>query len=157
MIYLTMSFLLFFAVLAVFLKDVLLSVLSLATVSALLSILFFQLGCPVAGVFELSVGAGLITVLVVLTISFIQTRKEKRQERKILWALIALAASALVFFLFQTTTRLMLPSTIPPAGWGEVGEVLWKLRAFDLVPQVLVVLSAVFGILALLRREKGEQ
>ena len=156
MTYLTMSFLLFFAVLAVFLKDVLLSVLSLATVSALLSVLFFQLGCPVAGVFELSVGAGLITVLVVLTISFIQTRKEKRQERKILWALIALAASALVFFLFQTTTRLIYPSAIPPAGWGEVGEVLWKLRAFDLVPQVLVVLSAVFGILALLRREKGE-
>ncbi len=156
MTYLTMSLLILFAFLAVFLKDVLLSVLSLASVSALLSILFFQLGCPVAGVFELSVGAGLITVLVVLTISFIQTRREKGQERRILWVLVALAASALVFFLFQTATRLAYPSSIPPAGWGEVGEVLWKLRSFDLVPQVLVVLSAVFGILTLLRREKGE-
>ena len=54
MIYLTMGLMLVFALLAIFLKDILLSVLSLAAVSTLLSIAFFQFGAPVAGAFRWS-------------------------------------------------------------------------------------------------------
>ncbi|MCR4433101.1 MAG: NADH-quinone oxidoreductase subunit J [bacterium] len=153
MIYLTLGFLLFFALLAVFLRDTLLSVLSLATVSALLSIAFYQLNSPVAGAFELSVGAGLITVLAVLTISFLQKRKEKKQPGAALWLALSLALAALVFFLFQALWPQVLADIIPETSWGEVGEILWKVRLFDLLPQILVILAAVLGILALLRKE----
>lgn len=156
MTYLTMAFLVLFAVLAILLPSTLMSVLSLAAVSALLSIVFFQLGAPVAGVFELSVGAGLITVLAVLTISFIQTRKVKKQVRTELWIVASFAAAALFFFIFNTLSPWVSPSSMPPVNWGAVGEVLWRLRAFDLLPQALVILSAVLGILVLLRPEKGE-
>ncbi|MEI6530752.1 MAG: NADH-quinone oxidoreductase subunit J [bacterium] len=156
MTYLTMAFLILFAVLAILLPSTLMSVLSLAAVSALLSIVFFQLGAPVAGVFELSVGAGLITVLAVLTISFIQARKVKKQVRTELWIVASFAAAALFFFIFNSLSPWVSPSSVPPVNWGAVGEVLWRLRAFDLLPQALVILSAVLGILVLLRPEKGE-
>ncbi len=157
MIYLTLGFLLFFALLAVFVRDTLLSVLSLATVSALLSIAFYQLNAPVAGAFELSVGAGLITVLAVLTISFLQKRKERKQFGYALWIALSLALAALIFFLFQALWPQALANVIPETSWGEVGEVLWKVRIFDLLPQILVILSAVLGILALLRKEGKEK
>ncbi|MCR4428041.1 MAG: hypothetical protein NUV68_01675 [Caldiserica bacterium] len=153
MIYLTLGFLLFFALLAVFLRDTLFSVLSLATVSALLAIAFYQLNSPVAGAFELSVGAGLITVLAVLTISFLQKRKEKRQPGAIFWVSLSLALAAFLFFLLQALWPQVFSQAIPATTWGEVGEVLWKVRVIDLLPQILVILSAVFGILALLRKE----
>jgi NADH:ubiquinone oxidoreductase subunit 6 (subunit J) len=153
MVYLTLGFLLLFALLAVLLRDILLSVLSLAAVSALLSIAFYQLNSPVAGAFELSVGAGLITVLAVLTISFVQKRKEKRQAGAVLWVALSLAAVALIFFLFQALWPQALANVFPETAWGDVGEVLWKVRLFDLLPQILVILAAVLGILALLRKE----
>jgi NADH:ubiquinone oxidoreductase subunit 6 (subunit J) len=155
MIYFTLSLLLIFALLAIFLKDNLLSVLSLAAVSALLAIVFFQLQAPVAGVFELSVGAGLITVLAILTISFIQSKHEKAQPGALLWALIALAAASILFFFFQLFNPGTLSPTPAEAGWNEVGLVLWKARAFDLFPQVLIVLAAILGILALLRKKES--
>jgi NADH:ubiquinone oxidoreductase subunit 6 (subunit J) len=157
-IYFTLSLLLVFALLAIFLKDNLLSVLSLAAVSALLAIVFFQLQAPVAGVFELSVGAGLITVLAVLTISFVQSKKEKAYPGVLLWSLVALAAAAVIFFLLQFFSPGTLSPAVVPSGWREVGDVLWKVRAFDLFPQVMIVLAAILGILALLRnRGKGEE
>ena len=156
MVYFTLGFLLFFALLAILLRDTLLSVLSLAAVSALLSIAFYQLQAPVAGAFELSVGAGLITVLAVLTISFLQKRKERRQPGYALWMAFSLALVALLFFLFQALWPQALANIIPQTSWGEVGDVLWRVRIFDLVPQILVILSAVLGILALLRKE-GER
>ncbi|MCX5971101.1 MAG: hypothetical protein NTV14_06325 [Coprothermobacterota bacterium] len=153
MIYFTLSLLLIFALLAIFLKDNLLSILSLAAVSALLAIVFFQLQAPVAGVFELSVGAGLITVLAVLTISFIRTKHEKAQSGALLWALVGLAAVSILFFLFQLFSPGAFSPTLTEAGWNDVGLVLWKARAFDLFPQVLIVLAAILGILALLRKK----
>ena len=153
MVYLTLGFLLLFALLAVLLRDTLLSILSLAAVSALLSIAFYQLNSPVAGAFELSVGAGLITVLAVLTISFVQKRKEKRQTGTVLWMALSLTVAALIFFLFQALWPQALANIIPETSWGEVGEILWRVRLFDLLPQILVILAAVLGILALLRKE----
>ncbi|MCX5975596.1 MAG: hypothetical protein NTV33_01885 [Coprothermobacterota bacterium] len=154
MIYFTLSLLLIFALLAIFLKDNLLSILSLAAVSALLAIVFFQLQAPVAGVFELSVGAGLITVLAVLTISFIQTKHEKAQSGALLWALVGLAAVSILFFLFQLFSPGAFSPTLAESGWNDVGLVLWNARAFDLFPQVLIVLAAILGILALLRKKE---
>ena len=57
------------AVITVRFKEMLYAAISLAILSILISIMFFQLASPYAGVFELSVGAGLITALFVSVIS----------------------------------------------------------------------------------------
>lgn len=62
--------------LAVFMKDVLYSALSLGIASVILAILFFEMKSPYAGVFELSVGAGMVTILFVAAISLISGAKE---------------------------------------------------------------------------------
>src|SRR4030042_7005738 len=58
-----------FSVLAIALKDLLKSAISLAVSSLLLGIIFCRMNAPYAGVFEISVVAGLITVLFMLTIA----------------------------------------------------------------------------------------
>jgi NADH:ubiquinone oxidoreductase subunit 6 (subunit J) len=156
MIYFTMTLILLFTIVAILLRNNLLSVLSLAVVSALLAIVFFQLGAPVAGTFELSVGAGLITVLIILTISFIQTKKQNKRDYSLIWIGASLAVAAIFFYFLQILTSVSFASqTSTPGNWGSVGEVLWKERVFDLFPQALIIIAAVFGILALLRTEKG--
>lgn len=62
--------------LAVFLKDVLYSALALGGASLILAVLFFKMQSPYAGVFELSVGAGMVTILFVAAISLISGAEE---------------------------------------------------------------------------------
>src|SRR5664280_1858275 len=48
------------------------AVVALAITSVLVTVLMFQLGAPIAGVFELSVCAGLIPAILITTISLTQ-------------------------------------------------------------------------------------
>lgn len=66
-----------FVILAVELKDLMKSAISLAVASAILGIIFYQLSSPFAAVFEISVVAGLITVLFMSTISLTSSENEK--------------------------------------------------------------------------------
>ena len=63
------------AVLAVFGKTLMVSALALGGGSVVLAALLFMLGAPYAAGFELSVGAGLISVLFIIAISLIQARQ----------------------------------------------------------------------------------
>ena len=64
------------AVLAVHLRDILRAVIALAVLSVVLAAIFFKLGAPYAGAFELSVCGGLITVLFIAAISSVEARRE---------------------------------------------------------------------------------
>ena len=61
------------ASIAVLSRRLLPAVISLGLGSAVLATLFFWLGAPYAGGFELSVGAGLISVLFLIIISLTET------------------------------------------------------------------------------------
>lgn len=61
---------------AVVTRDLLRSAIALACASIVLTIIFFQLKAPLAGAFELSVAAGLITVLFVSAISLVAGARE---------------------------------------------------------------------------------
>ncbi len=155
MIYVVSGAIILSAILAVILRNPLLSVFSLATVSMFLAILFYQLGAPVAGAFELSVGAGLITILIVLTLTFIQPKSDKSTQAPILLIIIGSVITLLFFVVFMYWLPQETTSAATGAGnWLGVGEVLWKTRSFDLFPVALVIFAAVFGILALLRKQK---
>ena len=68
------------AVMAVLSKNLLRAAVALGVGSAALGILFFLLDAPYAGSFELSVGAGLISVLFIIAISL--TESMRRQQRE---------------------------------------------------------------------------
>jgi NADH:ubiquinone oxidoreductase subunit 6 (subunit J) len=147
-----------FSVLAILLKDLLRSAISLAVASLLLGIVFFRMNAPYAGVFEISVVAGLITVLFILTIALTKTGDEVRESRLVNWAF------PLVFIAFIVIDALVMksllgkvPALASGAESGTFGEVLWRGRTFDLVGQIAVILAGVLAVLALFRkREKHD-
>ena len=147
-----------FSVLAVLAKDLIKAAVSLAVASLLLGILFFLMGAPFAGVFEISVVAGLITVLFMLTIALTKTEGEVRESKavRIVFPLFFIAFIVIDILVMKG----LLPKIHALAGGAETGtfgDVLWKQRTFDLVGQLAVILAGVFAVLALFRkRDKDE-
>ncbi len=139
-----------FACLAVFLKDLVRAALSLAFMSALLAALLYRLNSPYAAVFELSVVAGLITVLFVSTIALTREHEDTASS----WPLYIFVLGLLIFGLIDLAVMKALFHNVP-AGDGNVaktfGDTLWGVRALDIVGQIAVIFGGVFGVLALLR------
>jgi NADH-quinone oxidoreductase subunit J len=135
--------------------------IALSLVSALLTVVMFQLGAPYAAVFELSVCAGLIPVIFISVISLLQRlpfkeQIQRRQERiKRFWALPLLL---LVIGVALSLVRLPLEVPLP---WREtiddVRVVLWEYKRFDLFGQVLALLAGAYGILIFFRSEKNDR
>lgn len=142
-----------FSVLALLLKDLLKSAIALAAASLLLGIVFFRMGAPYAGVFEISVVAGLITVLFILTIALTKTGDEVRESRaaNVVFPLV-FAAFAIIDALVMKGLIGKVPALAGAAEAGAFGEVLWKGRTFDLVGQIAVIMAGVFAVLALFRK-----
>ena len=67
------------AVAAVLLKNLLRAAIALGVGSAALATMLFLLEAPYAGGFELSVGAGLISVLFIIAISLTQSMRGQRR------------------------------------------------------------------------------
>jgi NADH-quinone oxidoreductase subunit J len=142
-----------FSVLAILLRDLLKSAISLAVASLLLGIIFFRMNAPYAGVFEISVVAGLITVLFILTIALTKAGDEVKESRLVNWVF------PLVFVVFIIIDALVMksllgkvPALASGAESGSFGDVLWKGRTLDLVGQIAVILAGVFSVLALFRK-----
>ena len=68
------------AIAAVLAKNLLWAAIALGTGSVALAILFFLFGAPYAGGFELSVGAGLISVLFIIAISLTESMWRQSHE-----------------------------------------------------------------------------
>lgn len=141
------------ALMAVFLRDLLRAAVSLAFMSALLAVVLYRMNSPYAAVFELSVVAGLITVLFVSAIALTKDEEQVAEARWPLYvfplvlALAGVAILAVVPALFGST----------PAGWGNptatFGGTLWGLRSLDILGQIAVIFGGVFGVLALFREK----
>jgi NADH-quinone oxidoreductase subunit J len=155
---LLLSGLVFFSILAILAKDLIRSAVSLAVASLFLGIIFFRMSAPYAGVFEISVVAGLITVLFILTIALTKAGGDVRESK------LATLIFPLVFIVFVVIDVLVMKSLLhkipalpDTAESGSFGDVLWKQRTSDLVGQLAVILAGVFSVLALFRkRDKDE-
>jgi NADH:ubiquinone oxidoreductase subunit 6 (subunit J) len=141
-----------FSVLAILVKDLLKAAISLAVASLLLGIIFFRMNAPYAGVFEISVVAGLITVLFMLTIAL--TTGGDAVESKA--ASFAFPAFFVVFIVIDALIMKKLIQKVPalpgPEEAGTFGQVLWNTRTLDLVGQIAVIFAGVFAVLALFRK-----
>jgi len=141
-----------FSVLAILVKDLLKAAISLAVASLLLGIIFFRMNAPYAGVFEISVVAGLITVLFMLTIAL--TKGGDAVESKA--ASFAFPAFFVIFIVIDALIMKKIIQKVPalpgPEEAGTLGQVLWNARTLDLVGQIAIIFAGVFAVLALFRK-----
>jgi len=146
------------AIWAVMARKLLVSAIMLALVSVSVSLIFFSFGAPWAGVFELSVCAGLITVLFIGAVSLIRTEEEKHPENRARFYALPLAAA-----IFAIAAWFYLPAFFDElAGWrqvtsqgGSIGLALWGMRRPDLLGQVLMLAAGVFVIKSIFPRKTG--
>jgi len=146
-----------FSVAAILLKDLIKAAICLAAASLVLGILFFRMGAPYAGAFEISVVAGLITVLFMLTIALTKTGGDVAESK------LATVAFPLFFILFLAVDFIVTKNLIQkivalPAApeAAAFGEVLWKQRTLDLVGQVCIIFAGVLAVLALFRKRSKD-
>jgi NADH-quinone oxidoreductase subunit J len=129
--------------------------IALAVTSIFVTLLLFRLGAPLAAVFELSVCAGLITVIFMSAISFIKpmTYQEAMAATKgrirRFWYLPVIVAVA-AFVLARMPFALNFPQPAPATD-GDVRSVLWNLRQLELIGQILVLLIGVFAVVVLFK------
>ncbi|HZW02304.1 MAG TPA: NADH-quinone oxidoreductase subunit J [Anaerolineaceae bacterium] len=126
----------------------LVSALWLAGTSALVALLMFLLGAPEVAVIELSVGAGLVTVLFVFAINL--TGHEKLGfsfviPRPVSIGLIALAVLLLGYFILPN-----VQAAVPALSGLDFQTTLWQSRALDMFLQVVLIFAGVLGVLGFL-------
>lgn len=130
------------------------SALWLAAASAFTSILLYQLNAYEVAVIELSVGAGLVTVLFVFAIAIAGEdgiRATAVVPKWVSWTLLAGVMLLLGWFVsplvvFRSETAESIPFS----------TMLWQNRALDVLVQVGLIFAGVMGVLGLLA-EDSEQ
>ncbi len=139
-------------------RSLLRSAIGLALTSVILAIFMFRLNSALAAVFELSVCAGLISVLFVSTISLTHplSAQEKLQHMRVRLArfwFLPLLVIVLVIGLILMKSRPVIH--LPPAeNLKDARVVLWNLRQVDLLGQAIVLLAGVFGVVVLFKERQ---
>ncbi|MFC1501478.1 NADH-quinone oxidoreductase subunit J [Elusimicrobiota bacterium] len=143
---------------AVIRSSLLLSAISLAFGSAILSVLMFRLSSPIAAVFELSVCVGLITVIFVSVIALTRTlspeeEDQKKKERiRRFWLLpVLVIISAIVLYYVNFGINFQLPDV--PQNLS-LRNLMWDIRQTDMIGQVIILLTGVFAVAVLYKNGK---
>ncbi len=143
------------AILAISAKRLLISAIWLAITSALTALMLFLLGAPQIAVIELSVGAGLVTVLFVFAINIAGEEViglRSALPLPLVWASIVLACGLLIFFIFRSLGFVQFPD----AANTIAASVLWQDRYLDFLLQTVLILAGVLGVIGLLAHSKDE-
>ncbi len=140
------------AILAVRAKRLLVSAIWLALTSALVALMIYLLGAPQIAVIELSVGAGLVTVLFVFAINIAGEESFSLKPvlpKPLAWGLIAIAFGLAVYLLLPKLGLIPTTTQDPAAG-----TILWEARYLDILLQMALIFSGVLGVLGLLSAGK---
>lgn len=124
------------------------SALWLAGTSALVALEMYLLGAPEVAVIELSVGAGLVTVLFVFAINIAGEETLPFQPivpKPLAWTLV-LATVMLLAWMDRSILTTQVP-TIDPLYFKTV---LWENRLLDVLLQMALIFAGVLGVLGLL-------
>ena len=140
-------------------RSLLKATIGLAVTSAVLSIIIFRLGSPLAAVFELSVCTGLITVVFVSTISLTKplthkdiTEMSRKRHKRFIYLPVILALTAFLIIRSGAPKGLIM-------SMGEsvhnVAEVLWDMRQLDMFGQVILIIAGALGVVVLFAEGKN--
>jgi uncharacterized MnhB-related membrane protein len=132
-------------------RRILASTLYLACMSALISITLYRLRATQVAVIELSVGAGLVTVLLVWAISM--TGDDALDARSVLPRPLAAAATLLAAVLLFAMAA-SLPGRDAATAIPGLREALWGERVLDVWIQIVLIFAGVLGVLGLLAEAK---
>ncbi len=150
-------------VMAVRARRLLSSAVWLAACSAFLAVLLYRLGAYEVAVIELSVGAGLVTVLFVFAINIAGDELIGLPSvipRGLTW-LLCLAPLAVIALSIALripgwgSARSSAPDSAAPPAAATFVNVLWQDRALDVVVQVVLIYAGVLGLLGLLAEKEG--
>lgn len=135
--------------------SLLLSSMGLAAASALLSVVMFKCGAQLAAVFELSVCAGLISVLFICTVSLTEAmdRKESKEyarERMSRFWLLPVVVILLSFAAARLSGKSDFGTFVSSRG-EDVRNLLWNVRQLDILGQIIILMVGVFGVVILFR------
>ncbi len=128
-------------------RRLLTAVLWLAVTSAMVATTLYRAGAPEMAAMELSVGAGLVTVMFVFSIAI--AGEEAIEARTLIppalaWLLIVIAAVLLAIPLLPIEPLETASSEVPFA------TMLWQERGLDVLIQIGLIFAGVLGILGLL-------
>lgn len=133
----------------------LIAALWLAGASALTAIMMFRLGAPEVAVIELSVGAGLVTVLFVFAIN-IAGEEPAAAVRSLVpapvaWA-VALCAVGLGAAMALPNLRVESALVQP----DRFAKVVWENRSLDVLLQIVLLIGGVLAVLGLLAQSRAQ-
>lgn len=142
----------------VMLRQLVKAAIALAFTSVVLCILMFKLAAPWAAVFELSVCAGLITVVFISAISLVKPATDEERTAHMRFKVRRYFLLPVVLLAVGCTLSYMTIRPLPLVAGAEVitdmRALLWGPRALDLLGQILVLLSGVWGVVILFKEEK---
>jgi uncharacterized MnhB-related membrane protein len=134
-------------------RRLLVSALWLAGSSALVALLIYLLGAPEVAVVELSVGAGLVTILFVFAINIAGEEPLPFQSlipRPLSWGLVLVSVLLLGWFILPR----LLP-VLPITDSASFSQVAWDARGLDMLLQVALIFTGVLGVVGLLVDRKN--
>jgi NADH:ubiquinone oxidoreductase subunit 6 (subunit J) len=148
------------AVMAVREKRLLITALWLALTSALVSWTMFRLGALESAVVELSVGAGLVTVLFVFAINIVgdvDIPETSLVPRPLAWVIVVMTALLLAWMILPElqVERFAAALEQPVGALAQFRRVLWEERGIDTLLQVVLIFAGVMAVLGLIADKKG--
>lgn len=140
------------AIQAIRVHRLLISALWLAGCSALVALLTYMIGAPEIAVIELSVGAGLVTVLFVFAINI--AGEESLVLRNLIPAPLAWLLVALSVGILGWLTLPGLAAAVGSPAQPNFAGVLWGDRQLDMLLQTVLIFSGTLGVIGLLGDSK---
>jgi uncharacterized MnhB-related membrane protein len=137
----------FFAYRAIVAKRILPATIYLACISALVSAVLYMLGAVQVAVMELSVGAGLVTVLLVYAVSVVGD--DAMDPPSVVPKPLAFGIVGLIVVLLGWMAYPLLPAFFE-RGSVSLAISLWQNRVLDVWIQIALIFSGVMGVLGLL-------
>lgn len=137
---------------AIVAKRILSATIYLACVSALVSVVIYLLGAAQVAVMELSVGAGLVTVLLVYALSVVGDDALDPASvipKPLAFAVVGGVIVLLGLMVYPATQRTL------ENGATSLANVLWQNRILDVWIQIALIFSGVMGVLGLLSEQTG--
>ena len=142
---------------AILFKNMLYAAMGLAVCSIMLAFVMFKLNAPWAGVFELSVCAGLITVLFASTVSMVKTDKKYFVQSKMSKYLpLAVIIFGLILLSFGKPFLTVLMAEHKAHVSQSVGDIIWNVRFKDLIAQLAILVAGVVAIKAFFGKHSDE-
>ncbi len=154
--------LVFFAVVSVMFRQLLKASIALAVTSAILSIAMFILGTWMAAVIELSVCAGLITVIFISTISLSKPLTDQedvveahsRMKRFFFLPFVLIIVFGIIYFLWTKGMIYFNFASLADTSVQSLRETIWGKRQLDILGQIIIILAGVFGVVVLFKERE---